>query len=1021
MTQYKYQTNSSLLIEGELGVTGGQLLTKDGSNNVVVVGNPTGSTAVSDLTPSYAEEAMDISTAKTLGTGFVFLNGTSFDAMGSSDYEFEEPDGRVFGLYGRTDGMGQQIYYAGAANNQQDLQFTTVPYVPPFLSSSVWQVAAVCGGDVYGFTVALRDTSGVSLGLRYLYIKHGGTLINTAGHQYVEITQLVNSYATTAAMDAGTIPRVVRVGAYFFIAASSWTQAKVWIGGWNAQDGTYPFSTSALAGSAPSYAPTTFTIQTVNWPGTSGTSTAAQIPVVLGNSLGGNQHCSQMFRILDVTTNTLTQPVNGNYPLPPIVQWVTSSPVYLDGEVDGSGNVFLAFGTQGQAADSNANSGLFQLVYSLSVQFTAGSAGSYTNAQLTYNTPGTNGTDLLHCQPWPFVVSYNAYDALPNEAVNSNAGVPSTCVNKLPIASAWLGYTANGGGGTGMTFNWFYSGYGSIVRCGGNVLVRGKAKMQSGANLGSAAATQLNKLATIYPMFNVNPRANLSTTSGTPSSLAKVQPSGVLTTIFSGMMIAADTILSTGLDINRRGVWTVSKLPSNATLSASYNRGGTLVPGMPARVAEYPTTLSTATYSSLSSMVNVWPVGISNIKNPVNVFLPALATSSINSPNPNSQNIGVGSWTLSGGSYAPPSTTWTTSSSLSTQLAALKSSVFAAALSPYPDRFGNAMACEVVPLLNSAGTGVAAALGALWVVDAVGSSGTSVQVYFFTTPATISGGVFSLTNTASVTFLNRCVGSGLQGIPGTNPNNDTYPGRLNHVYLDATNQLVQWTPANGLLVNGDDWTCCLVAKLSGTSATSSASIIASVSRGFFGVHPQTQGLYWSPQFGVSEPQADIPISRYSTSAVSVVSDFTAGFTQAITDITNAAGAGYGGKNIAELMTLQAINNNFLLQLGAVNGRLNHKQYNLPSTFLDMTSFAVGTYYLYLTDTGTSGIQLQVDSVQRAETATNMYFGKFDRTSGGFANETSIAECLRFGTARLVSGSAGVAVQGSSIRIGSYVG
>jgi hypothetical protein len=51
----------------------------------------------------------------------------------------------------------------------------------------------------------------------------------------------------------------------------------------------------------------------------------------------------------------------------------------------------------------------------------------------------------------------------------------------------------------------------------------------------------------------------------------------------------------------------------------------------------------------------------------------------------------------------------------------------------------------------------------------------------------------------------------------------------------------------------------------------------------------------------------------------------------------------------------------------------------------------------------------------------MYFGKFDRTSGGFANETSIAECLRFGTARLVSGSAGVAVQGSSIRIGSYVG
>lgn len=1018
MTQYKYQTNSSLLLEGELGVTGGQLVTKDGSGTVVVVGNPTGSTAVSDLTPNYAEEAMDIATAKTLGTGFVYLNGTSFDSLGGGDYEFEEPDGRVFGLYGRTDGMSQQVYYAGAANNQADLQLTTVPYVPPFLSSSIWQVACVIGGDVFGFTVALRDTTNATLTYRYLYIKHGGSLINTAGHSYIELTPVVANYISTGGLDAGSLPRIVRVGAYYFITAQSWTQGKIWLGGWNAQDTTYPFTTASLASSSPSYTPTTFNIQTNNWPNASGLSTAALFPAVLGSQVTG-QTTVDLIRLYNVGTTALSTPVYGNWPLPPTVQWINGAPGYLDGEVDGSGNVFLAFGSQGQCADVNSNSSNFVLVYSLSVAFTAGSAGAYTNAQLTYNAAGTGGTDLLHCQPFPFILGYNTAETKPNEAVNSNAGIPSTCVNKLPLVQDWLAFNSTAGNACGTNINWFYSGYASVARVGTSLLYRGKTPLMSGATLGSAGAAQTNKLATIYPMFNVSPRFDFSSTGTASMSRAKIQPSGILASIYSGMIIAADTVLSAGVDSNGAIKWVVSKLPTNSALSdASYNRGGALVPGMGARVAEYLTNIAAAPNTTLSTMMSVWPVGISNIKNPLSVYLPSLNTSSTRAPNPNSQPIGVGNWTLSGSTYnAPSATTWTTSSSLSTQLATLKTAAYAAALVAYPDRFSNALSCEVIPILNSAGTGVAMALGCLFVADAVGSSGTTVQTYFFTTAASISGGVFSLTNPSSVTMVTRGVYSGLHGIPGTNTASDTCFGRQFHVYLDATNQYLMWTPANGLVVNGDTWTVTMIAQLSGTTVSSSALQLSSISRQFFQCHPQTQGLTWSAQLGVGPPMSDIPISRYTTSAVSTVSDFAASFNQALSAPFNSNGT----LNLAELMTLRAIGNNFLLQLGAVNGRLNHKQYNLPSTFLDMTSFAVGTYYLYLTDTGAGGIQMQVDSVQRAETATNMYFGKFDRTSGGFANETSIAECIRFGTARLVSGSAGLAVQGSSIRVGSYVG
>lgn len=1011
MTQYKYQTNTTLLKEGELGVSGGQLVTNNGSA-VVAVGNPANSTAVAVLAQTYAQEVMDIATAQTLGSGFVFLNGTSFDAMGSSDYEFEESNGTVFGLYGRTDGMNQQIYYAGAANNQSDLQFTTVPYAPSFLSSSIWAPAAIIGGDVFGFVLVLRDTTGATLTFRYLYIKHGGSLINTSGHTYVEITALVNSYMTTIGMDPGGLPKVVRVGAYFFIGASSWTQGYIALGGWNAQDTTFPFGSAALASSAPAYAPTTFTVQAVNWPNMA-TTTAAQFPKLMGNAVAG-QTVTDLFRIYDVTNSVLTSPVNGNWPLPPVVQWVNSSPMFLDGEVDGSGNPYLAFGAPGECADVNANAPGFELVYSLNVTFTAGSAGAWTNAHLNYNTAGSGGTDLLHCQPFPFIVGFNPTESAPNEAVNSNVSVPSTCVNKLPFIQHFAGSSGNAYNSQRIV-NYYYSGFGSVVQAGGTTLYRGRTQLEEGGHLGSAAATQINKLSHIYPMYNVIPRFNFSST-GSLFSKAKVQPSGILTSIAGGIMIAADTIVSTGSDTTGRLRWVVSNLPTSSTIGdKTFNRGGTSVPGMGARVSEFYTNNAAAANSTLSTLYNVYTVGLSNIRNPLNAKLPSLASSSANSPNPNSQTMGIGNWTLSGTVYNEPSSTvWTTSASMSTQIAAVRSTAFAAALVFNSGRFGTLLSCEVVPILNSAGTGISMALGVIWVANGVGSAATSLQEFFFTTPCSVSGGIISLTNTASTTIVGQSSQAGLNGVPGTNTSNDTFFGRLHHVYLDATNQYLEWTPANGLVVNGDTWTCNFIAQLSGTTVSSYQAFVSSISRAFFQCHPQTNGLTWSSQTGVSIPQFDIPLARYTTSAVTTAAGFTASFTQALSTPQQQS-------NFAELMTLQAINNNFLLQLGAVNGRLNHKQYNLPSTFIDMTTFAVGTYYLYLQDTGVGGIQLVASALQVLESATSMYFGTFQRTLTGFTAESSVAELIRFGTARLVSGSAGVAMQGSQIRIGPYVG
>lgn len=1022
MTQYKYQTNLTVLVEGEIGLdSSNQLVTKDGGGSTVVLGNPANSTAVVSLTPTYAPEVMDISSLKTLGAGFIFLNGTSFDAMGGCDFEFEEQDGTVYGLYGRTNGPSQRVYFSAAFTNQQDLAFTTVPYVPPWLSGNIWQAAAVVGGDVFGFTLALYDTSNATTSLRYVYVKHNGSLINTAGHTYVEITPVINSFIAgmSSPMDLGGGWKIVRVGAYYFCVTQSWDQGYVKIGGWNAQDSTYPFGTATFPASSPAYTPTTFTIQLVNWPGTSATTSATALPIVLGNSAPGN---NTIFQLVNYATGAVSAVTINNYPLPPSAAWIASSLAYLDGEVDGSGNVFLAVGTRGSALDVNSNGSSYTIVYSVAVTFNAGSAGAYTNALFTYNTPGTGGTDLLHTQPTPFSLPYgvgpagsNANFVYPDETVASNASQPITCVNKLPLVHAFDDLQ-QAGLNTGMNVSWYYSGFGSLTNLGGNQYSRGRTQL--GTHVGSAVAAQTNKLATIYPQYNVNPRFNFGS-SGPVSSKAIIQPSGILSSVFCSTLVQQDTLLTSGVDKNGNVTWAMSIFPTGSNIAdVNYVRNGVVIPGFRPRILEYPVAMPVPT-AALHTTVKVWPVGIANINSPTNMWLNSISDSAPNGASPNNVSIGIGSWTLSAGSYAPPSgTVWTTAATFSTQLAALKATAFAAAGVAYSDTGTTLYGIEVLPVMDSTGTGIAFALGVIQTMLA--GSPQTLQHTHFTTGCSVTAGVVNLTNTSSVNIYNRATTTTGQVFNSYSATDVTF-GTANIVWTSSTAALVQWSPANAISIVGDQQVGIVVATMSNTGSVSgSATLEMTVGREHFNCSPQLQGLCTSPYLGVSFPGSEFVVSRYTTSAVNTVADFAASFNQAISSIANGTPPG-GTLNIAELLTLTSINNTFLLQIGVVQGRLNHKEFSLPSSFIDMTAFAVGTYYLYATDSGTGGVILEVDSAQRAESATNLFFGKFDRTSSGFANTSSVSEVVRFGTARLVQGSAGNPVQGSSIRLGPYVG
>lgn len=1016
MTKYKFQTNPALLTQAELTDSGGQLLTHNGASNVVV-GNPANSTPLATLGQTYATDALDISIAKTLGQGFIFLNGTSFDAMGVGAFEFEESNGTVYGLYGRTDGLSQQVYFSGAWNNKQALQYTTVPYVPPFLSGNIWQAACVVGSDLQGFTLALRNTTpGSTASLRYIYVRHNGSLLNTSGHTYVEITSAVNSILSNASYTAGAVPRVIRVGAYYFMLLSDWQQGSLWVGGWNAQDGSFPFTTAALPASPISYTPTQFTITTNGLPGGDITSAAA-FPSIFGNNSPGG---SGIWRLYNMQSGAVSTPTYYNCPEPLAAGWSTNMGCLLEGEVDGGGNPYLALGTIVAPGDAN-NNGVYALaVYSVSVTFTAGSAGAYTNAQLNIVQAGASGSDLYHCQPGPpFYIGYNPTSYTPQESVQSNTGVPSTCVNKLPIA-AWYTGEGNLWGGS-PTIHWYYSGAQSLSAFGGGAINRGVTR-PVGAQAGSLAAARANKLASLYPMFNVANRMDFNPSTGTQMAASFVQPSGQLLNSYFGHMIGQDLILSTGVSARFQQIWTVSKLPSGSNITdASYNRNGTTVPGFGGRVAEYLANLP-GPWTSLSNWGCVWPTAIPVLNNPVNFNFPAITDSGPFAGSVNNAGCRLGSWSLSGGQYQPPPVVWNYASNMSAQLAALKSTVLAAAQAAYSGfAGGGVLGIDVCPVMNSAGNGIVFAVG---VLHARNSANNQLQVAAFITPCGVSGSTINLTNTGSVTLVGN-VNGGTSGVPGVYTANDVFYGRLFVTYATTAggNWYLGWTNPNCPSVAGDAIGTNVVIEFNSSNAVvASGMAIHSQSRCTYVCSAQHQGLACFPyRDGDTVPEADMPISRFATSAVNTQNDFAAGFANALNNANNIIPGDPQSRsyNIAEMMVLSSINNQFLLQLGSISGRLNHKEFVLPSTFIDMTAAAPGVYYLYVVDTGAGGIQIQYDSAQRAESATNMYFGTFTRTTTGFSNENSIQEVIRYGTARLQVGNITAPIPGSCIRTGPY--
>ncbi|QRE00301.1 hypothetical protein [Burkholderia phage BCSR5] len=1023
--QYKVQTNTGILTTGELGIDAqDHLVTKDLQGNLVTVGNPDNSTSMTDLKQQFAEEVMDISSAKTLGSGYVFLNGTSYDGVGLGIYEFEERDGRVYGLYGRTDGVSQQVFLSGGFSNAQDQQYTTVPYVPPFLVGNSWQAQSVCGTGLASFCVQLRDTTpGSTASPRYIYVRHNNSLINLAGHSYVEITDAVNYYLQQLKgqglnITAGIMPTVSLVGEIMLIAWGEWSETSAWLGAWNSPSASMPWTTNPLpsVAAAPPYNPSRLQVASTNWPG--GEITTGELPSIMGNRAPGGM---SIFKIYNVGTGQVTDVTYNNFPQPIISGWSSNNPVTILGDYDDAGNYFVALGTAMAPGDALGNGASNFLMYSLNLTFN-GTPGQSTQVTLNYPKAGQSGTDLHYVQDVPFLVPFNPNVAQPREDLVSDNNSPVSKYGKLPLCAYHTGYGNKFG--NQATASWYYSGAMTFTGFGGGTILRGV--VNNGAERGSKNAARHNKVRQIWPMFNVVPRSDFSPT-GSSMSRALVVPSGKASYYMPGHFIAPDTILSPSYNNLSQLQWTVSKLPPNSNINdASYNRFGTAVSGFKSRVAEYLTNLpspgtTSSTYGCLWS-TNFPNGGDASVYK--NFQFPVLSDAGYNPAEINGANTRYGDWTFSNGVYNAPPVNGSYHSNILGQLAALKPVVINAAKAAYTDT-GTTYHIEVVPVINQDGTGVIKGFGILWAQSAnnpkIGLCTT------FTTPMASPGGIVQFTDTTQCTIVgqNMVVTNGIAG-PILSRDNYSY-GRLFVMYAYGISYAA-WTCLSPLHVSGDALLNVMYFKgPADWSNVTYAGWCGSQSRAMISMSAQHNGMAKVPyRDGFTVPTADVPLSLYQDTDVGGATSFMAGtIDKAMQNPSNLIPGGDHSYNLKEMLTLQAIAGNYTLQIGAVQGRLNHKQYSLPSTFIDMNDsvkFPQGTYYLYLVDPqdGTP-VHFEVDTAQRPESNTNMYFGRFTKDAQSFSNQVSVSEVVRFGTARLANDSSNKKVQGSSIRVGPYVG
>ena len=1007
MTQYIAQTNPTLLIEGELGVSGSQLVAGSGNEgSYVVVGNPTGASTVDGI--GYAFDGMDISSFSTLGSGFVFLDGSTFDALGVGVYEFEESNGVVYGLYGRTDGMVQNVCFSSAYTNQSPMLYTTLQYSPPFLAGTGWEAECVCGSAINGFALSIRPTSGT--GRRYLWVLHNGSLLDIAGHTYIEITTAVNTRISefnsqySGAVPTLILPRIVACNSIFFMAMGCYQVQNMNLGGWDSSSHWTPTS-AVLPASPATYSPSYFTVSTSNFPG--GDISASQFPSFHGSqSVTGNL---APYILYDPTTGESWTTILGNNDCDDqTTGWSCNMVSVLEVEALSNGTIVVAFGcltapyTSGSPIDIHVN-----MVYTFYCTFT-GSAGSYTNCQFNYNAPGQNGVSANYVQGYPFVVGGTPGFVAPNESVAAVSGNYASCYNKLPICTQSV---------SGNRYHqqpnifWYGSGKGSVVFNESGVYRR--MLIQSGPSAGSLAAAQSNKTAMLYPMFNVTNRFAGATAAINQSS---VVVSGIISTISGTINVAPGLWLTAGNTPNGDNTWVIDELSGTTLGSTTYNLFGQSVLGFGTRVSETLVNLPAPT-TTMSCYGHVWNSS-TPVTEPINIIVP-LITDNTALPSPNGLSVRAGQYTLSGDVYEPPPVIFSYASNISSHLTALRSTVLATAQSEISgfgsSGVGNIM---VTPIVDETGTTCTWAM--IEMGGAMPNTGEwALQGYIPTygTPCTVTNGVMSFSNTSDVWLISNS-NQGQTGVWETNcgSNDFALSGNLELVYGSSL-WMYHQTGAYTADVTTEAWGTYTVAEMpvGGGTPTSVSCVIGDYTQkrtcsayldGLANI------LYWEQ--GQEDPSSFFAVSRFSTSAVNAVSDFAAGFQAAVSNINQETAANY-----AVIMSMDAINNQFMLQLGSVYGRLNHKVFSIPSTYIDFTSFATGQYYLYVTDTGADGIAIQADSEQRPESSTNMYFGTVSKSTIGLYGMENVSEVVRFGTARLAKDYAGRATPGSAIRVGPY--
>lgn len=999
MTVYKQQTNIANTHQGEIAIlSNDHVATVNASGTQVNLSN-SGNSTIGAYDQFYVASTMDIASAQTMtdatGNSIVFLNTNSYDSTAQSCFEFEEADGRVYGLYTRTSGVGQELFFGSAKDSKQLAQLSVYKYSPSWLSGTGWVASHVLGGDCNGFCLILTNptVAVTQLNVRYIYVRlTTNSLIDVSGHQYVEITPFVRSWLSGMSgvlQNANHMPVIRRGQFHTFVEATDSVNGYAYLSGFVNDDTTYPFTTATLPASPAAFTPTSVTFTKANWyDGSTGSGTTL---VMFTNTSG--LPCRVISAAGTVLSTTgVSLPYSNQLPTNPNSMCFE---VANDGttEVLGFISPIYVYYTNSNGQSDSMNS---------TVAFSFVRSGTGSAVTLTYQTP-----DLKYGQPYPwFITERLAEPYPPNEAVNSDVAQPLTCVNKLPV----IHETILLGAYDQVTFSTFYSGNGAFELSGAGGLNRAGFQITSAFG-NSVAQAQLTKFNWMYPNFNVNPRLNFSKNGNITLFGELAVPSGRVYYMSHAMWVGLNTAIVEG-SLNGPDV-TPGKLGiAMATWPISGTNIGarTLYSGtnqclcFPVRTSE--NVIAYPQYSTDLARVGVCYTNGGDINSPVQTIGTLLywnydnaAGSKVTSP---TFSIGQFAQNPTTKQWNPPSSSnYTYSASVNTQLQQAGTALFAAT-----GLGGTLRNIELFPVLDSSGTVPTRFFGYIYATNGTTLYSASVSVGL-----TISGSVLSI-NPADVTLIGSSTIT--QSYIASGP---VYG--LSAVYQVWTSTTAHYMAGYGtftLSYPGDAVSPTSAMVLNGNSVTSQVTSLRGASRNDLSLSPQHQGLASLNPNDVGQQDGRTMLTRpYYSGSVTTVAGLAASIQQAVTSglVTPTGGS------LMAIYDLTAIQNNEVLQIGSVSGNLNGKTFNLPSTYYDLTGQPTGTYYIYVVDNGLNIAFSVVADNTIVESRTSMYMGRIDKTSGGFANGTMVSKILRYGTARLAQGHTIAPIAGSSIRFGPY--